>query len=101
MARTDNRLLHIAPGFAGVARDLETMEAKFAANADVLYAKRNVVKKVQLGAHTLVAKAFKRPSFIQAFIYANCRKSKALRAFEHAARLERAGYFHPSTHRCH
>jgi len=71
------------------------MEAKFAANADVLYAKRNVVKKIQLGAHTLVAKAFKRPSFIQAFIYANCRKSKALRAFEHAARLEGLGISTP------
>ena len=45
MARVENRLLHIAPEFAGLAGDLETMEAQFAANADVLHAKRNVLKK--------------------------------------------------------
>ena len=95
MARVENRLLHIAPEFAGLAGDLETMEAQFAANVDILHAKRNVLKKMQLGVHTVVAKAFKRPALIQGFVYASWRKSKALRSFEHAARLERLGISTP------
>lgn len=95
MARVEKRLLHIAPEFAGLAGDLETMEAQFAANVDILHTKRNVLKKMQLDVHTVVAKAFKRPALIQGFVYASWRKSKALRSFEHAARLERLGISTP------
>ena len=95
MPTAKNRLLHCAPSFRYLAPDLKVLEAQFTANENVLYAKRNVIKKMQLGSQSVVVKSFKPPGLFRAFIYANVQKSKALRSYENALRLSELGILTP------
>ena len=95
MPTAKNRLLHCAPSFRYLAPDLKVLEEQFTANENLLYAKRNVIKKMQLGSQAVVVKSFKPPGLIRALIYANVQKSKALRSYENALKLQQLGILTP------
>ena len=95
MLAPNDRQLYIAPRYQHLEKLLLDLESVFSAGDDVLYAKRNLIKKVRLGACETVIKSFKPPSGLRALIYGNVRKSKAFRSFENALRLQRSGITTP------
>jgi hypothetical protein len=74
---------------------LASLENSFDAGEDVLYAKRNLIKRLPLANCDTVVKSFKPPSGLRAFIYGSARKSKALRSYENARRLRACGILTP------
>lgn len=48
---------------------------------------RNVIKKIPLQSDFITVKSFKKPHFINKFVYKYFRKSKARRSFEHGQKL--------------
>lgn len=53
--------------------------------------RRNIVEKVSVGGCDYVIKRFKRPTWVNCFIYTFFRKNKARRAYEYAIILDRMG----------
>lgn len=94
-ASAQYRTQHIAPAYAHLQEALASLENSFNASEDVLYAKRNLIKRLPLESCDTVIKSFKPPSGLRAFIYGSARKSKALRSYENACRLRASGISTP------
>lgn len=68
----------------------------FAIQGDVLYQKRNVLKRFVVKNASVVVKSFQKPNFFKSIIYGWFRKSKARRSFEYAVHLQQAGIGTPA-----
>lgn len=90
-APSNKHTAHIADAFGAISDDINNIQAEFEASDSVLHAKRNTIKQLQLGKYSVVAKLFNPPGLLRAWIYANFRRSKARRSFEHAAQLRTLG----------
>lgn len=62
----------------------------------VIYRGRNELREFCCGGHTVVVKAFCKPSFVNRIAYGVFRKSKAQRSFEYAAWLRSHGIGSPA-----
>ncbi len=62
---------------------------------DVLQGDRNTIKSFDLDGVKINIKSFKRPNFLNAFVYRFIRKSKAKRSFEYAEKLLEADILTP------
>ena len=93
--RAHGRRLHVAPAFGHLTETLESLENHFELGDNVLYAKRNLIKRVPIDACDTVIKSFKPPRGLRAFIYGSVRKSKAVRSYENARRLRASGITTP------
>ncbi len=89
------RRIHISPAYAHLTEAMASFENSFDAGKDVLYAKRNLIKRLPLENCDTVIKAFKPPRGLRAFIYGSVRKSKALRSYNNARRLRASGIATP------
>ncbi|MDE6485291.1 MAG: lipopolysaccharide kinase InaA family protein [Duncaniella sp.] len=56
---------------------------------------RNSLYKTTVSGTDIVVKDFKKPNFINSYVYTNLRKSKACRSYENALRLLEAGFNTP------
>lgn len=65
------------------------------ADADVIYAGRNCIVRVVIDGIPVVIKAFRRPGFLNAFVYTTLRKSKAYRSYHNSMKLISLGFNAP------
>lgn len=63
----------------------------FEENGTVIFAGRNMIKKMVVDGESVIVKRFKRPNFIQKIIYTFFRKTKAYRAYHNGVELEKRG----------
>lgn len=86
----------VTPIYRRLGLFVARLNQDFAAQGDVLYQKRNVLKRFAVENTAVVVKAFQKPSFFKAIIYGWFRKSKARRSFEYAVHLQQAGIGTPA-----
>lgn len=72
------------PDFKTTLLDIKSI---FSKNSSTIHLARNELKIIELGGISTVVKAFRVPNFLNQFIYAYVRKSKAYKAFHNAQRL--------------
>lgn len=65
-------------------------------DAKTIYKGRNTVYTIKHGDGEINIKAFHCPNFLNAYIYATLRKSKAFRSFKNAQHLRELGFLSPS-----
>ena len=63
--------------------------------AEVIYRQRNTVSRLTIGGLDLVIKAFKVPNFFNSMVYTHLRKSKAMRSYKNAKKLQELGFGTP------
>ena len=60
-------------------------------DGEIIFEKRNIIKKIQYKNKTYIIKSFKIPHFINKIVYRFFRKSKAQRSYENSLRLMELG----------
>ncbi len=85
----------IAPSYHSLKEFIIHLPARFEQEGETLYQGRNVVKRFAIDGEDWIVKRYKRPIFIQRFVYTFLRKSKAERAYLYAERLLQSGIATP------
>lgn len=75
---------------------IEGLHESFCKEGSVIYKGRNVVRKIVVAGENLIVKRYKKPNFFQRLAYSVWRKSKAVRAFLYAGRLNDMGVDSPA-----
>lgn len=83
-------------GDAAMQTFVRTLPDAFDQTGEVLYAKRNTIRRMTVGATAVVVKRFKRPHLAQALYYSTFGRSKARRAFLFGQELLRRGIDTPT-----
>jgi glycosyltransferase involved in cell wall biosynthesis len=72
------------------------MPAIFRTNrGEIIYNRRNQLRRMSFSGHTLVVKAYHRPHFINQIVYGLFRPTKAKRAYDYAVMLRQKGIGSP------
>ena len=64
---------------------------KFLEQGDTIYEGRNVLKTFEIEGIKVCVKSFRKPNFVNKWVYAHFRKSKARRSYEYALELQNRG----------
>lgn len=83
--------MEIASNFTDLRAPISAIQKNFSAKGKTLHEERNIIKQFEIGGDSIIVKCFKPPSFLQGWIYAHWRASKAQRSFEYAQRLQALG----------
>lgn len=75
---------------------IENLPLNFNDIGEVLYAERNVIKTFDVDGIKLNVKSFKKPIWINQFIYSTLRPSKAKRSYQYAFMLQERGFHTPT-----
>ena len=99
MTLAQTRIVRIAPGWdrpaiRGWCEDLETLAAAVAPES-IVYRKRNLIFRAAVEGAELAVKRFPTSKPVQQLVYRR-RATKAVRAFDHAARLVALGFGTPA-----
>ncbi|MDE5786576.1 MAG: hypothetical protein K2H98_08605, partial [Duncaniella sp.] len=65
------------------------------ASAEIIYNKRNKVARINIDGVSVIVKAFRRPTLINALAYSTVRQSKAYRSYVNTVKLINAGFNAP------
>lgn len=74
---------------------IEDLPLKFMQSGEVIYSGRNLLKIFEVAGITINVKSFKKPLWINRFVYANLRKSKAKRSYLYASMIKERGFNTP------
>ena len=85
----------IHPDYAHLSDFIREIPRIFPHEGELLYDKRNKVKRFIASGETLIVKKFKRPHLIQRIAYTFFRKSKAERAYLYAGMFREKGFDTP------
>lgn len=89
---TEDMKLVINPDYASMKEFIGNFPELFAAGeGEIVDSRRNVIRLFNTQMGDWIAKQYKKPVFIQRFIYSFFRKTKASRAFEYSLRLRNLG----------
>ena len=75
---------------------IENLPSTFRDTGEVLYAERNIIKSFDVDGIKLNVKSFKKPIWINQFIYSTLRLSKARRSYQYAFMLQERGFQTPT-----
>lgn len=78
---------NINPNYQSLESSILDIHTHFNRSNNTIKEGRNHLKIVKLDEKNYVVKSFKKPSFIQSYLYGNLTKSKARRSFEYASIL--------------
>lgn len=90
----------INPKYICLKDEILSIPGRFEQEGEVIHAFRNVIKIITVGGIKMNVKSFKVPHFINRFVYAHLRKSKAERSFEYGNRLLALGVNNPEPVAC-
>ena len=79
--------LELNPAYPNFKAILLNIKSIFSQNSGTIHLARNELKVIELSGMNTVVKAFRVPNFLNQFIYAYVRKSKAYKAFHNAQKL--------------
>jgi RIO-like serine/threonine protein kinase len=82
----------VYPDFKAILLNIKSI---FSQNSGTIHLARNELKVIELNGISTVVKAFRVPNFLNQFIYAYVRKSKAYKAFHNAQKLHNLGVATP------
>jgi tRNA A-37 threonylcarbamoyl transferase component Bud32 len=85
----------IHPDFANTADFIRQLPKSFEHEGELLYDKRNKVKRYRVNNEVLTVKRYKRPNVIQRIVYTFFKKSKTERAYLFAGMLRERGFDTP------
>lgn len=85
----------VHPHYAHVANFVQQLPTLFANEGELLYDKRNKIRRFYVNGEPLIVKKFKRPHIIQRITYTFFKKSKAERAYLYAAKFREQGFETP------
>lgn len=85
----------VHPHYASLTEFIRSLPHIYSREGEMLYDKRNKVKRFQLGKEILIVKKFKRPNLIQRIAYTFFKKSKAERAYLYAGIFRERGFQTP------
>lgn len=77
----------INPEFESLRKEILALPERFRTEGEVLEKDRNVIKIIQVAGIAMNVKSFKKPNWINQFVYAYIRPSKAERSFRYAGIL--------------
>jgi len=83
--------LHLNENYLNFKKILLNIKSLFLQNTKTIHLARNELKIIELEGISTVVKAFRVPNFLNQFVYAYLRKSKAYKAFHNASRLQKLG----------
>lgn len=89
-----------APHYGDSAERFLQIAENFDSEGTLIYDKRNALRTVQAGGHTLVVKRYKRPNIFQKITYSWFRPDKSKRAFSFAQQLLENGIDTPAPAAC-
>jgi hypothetical protein len=90
-----NPIIHINPKYLHLKDFILNIPAQFYEMGTPIHTGRNELRLVETENVKIVIKHFKRITEINRFIYANFRKSKGRRSFEHSMQLIEKGFASP------
>jgi tRNA A-37 threonylcarbamoyl transferase component Bud32 len=85
----------VKDNYSDVKYLIERIPLEFDSMGELIFSGRNQVRIIRSGGYELTVKSFKKPSFLNAFVYANIRKSKAERSFWNSRKLQKEGFSSP------
>lgn len=89
-------IVNINPEYERIRPQIEgIVGGQMPADAEIIYEGRNRLYSTRLGDVKAVVKMFKRPNFINSYVYTTLRRSKAERSFNNALRLKKLGFLTP------
>lgn len=88
------------PDYGHLKSWMEKLPCTFELDGELIYSGRNVVKKFIVGEKSLIVKKYKIPNLVQRIAYTFWRKSKAMRAYLYAERLNGMGINTPAGIAC-
>ena len=92
MSLLNRRTIVLHPEFKGLSSFLNTLPNRFdEGEGEIVYKGRNELRKITYEGRNFIIKSFKRPNFINRFVYGIFRPSKAKRSFEHACLFLKIG----------
>lgn len=81
----------LAPGYEHLEEWVVNLKTTFAKDGETIFKRRNEVKIFEVGGGRLNVKSFKLPNFINRYVYAHVRGSKAERSFQYARKFLEMG----------
>lgn len=92
MTVLNHRTIILHPRFERLEGFMESIPERFArGEGEVIYKGRNELRKMVYEGNAYIIKSFRRPNFINRFVYGLFRPSKAKRAFDHACLFIKIG----------
>ena len=89
--------IHVSARYTKIKSEIEKIIRQgIPADATVIYKARNTVYRLNVGGTDLVIKAFRVPNIINSLVYTHLRKSKAMRSYMNAKRLQELGFHTPT-----
>lgn len=85
----------VHPHYTHVADFVQQLPTLFANKGELLYDKRNKIRRFYVNGEPIIVKKFKRPHIIQRITYTFFKKSKAERAYLYAAKFREQGFETP------
>lgn len=85
----------INPKYQKLEDFIEELPLAFLQSGEVIYSARNIIKTFDVENLKLNAKSFKKPLWINQFMYATFRPSKAKRSYHYAFMLKERGFHTP------
>lgn len=85
----------INPKYQELEDFIEELPISFLQSGEVIYSARNILKTFEVKGLKLNAKSFKKPIWVNQFIYATFRPSKAKRSYYYAFMLKEKGFHTP------
>lgn len=85
----------VHPHYTHVADFVQLLPTLFANEGELLYDKRNKIRRFYMNGEPIIVKKFKQPHLIQRITYTFFKKSKAERAYLYAAKLREQGFETP------
>jgi len=86
----------INPQYPNLSAFVESIPTIFSLEGESIYKERNELKCYNFEGYNIIVKRFKKPFFINRFVYTFFRPSKAKRAYEYALKLIELGLDSPS-----
>ena len=90
------RRIVINPSYGELTEFIHALPASFEFQGEVIFQGRNVLKRFRTGGRSLIVKRFRRPHWINRFVYVTLRASKAARSYRNGMRLEEWGIRTPA-----
>ena len=85
----------VHPDYASISDFIHRIPTLFATEGEMLYDKRNKIKRFKVNGESLIVKKFKHPHLIQRIVYTFFKKSKAERAYLYAGIFRQHGFETP------
>lgn len=85
----------INPRYQEIEGFIEGLPLAFLQSGEIIYSGRNLIKTFDIKDFKLNAKSFKKPIWINRFMYATFRPSKAKRSYLYAFKLKERGFHTP------